>query len=142
MDQKEAPSQAEKLEAVADAGPGATDQENATQRAPSEQAASNVDHDGNNDVNTNPSTPSDVEASKDDSEKESSVAPPRSALKNALIMASLCVSKLRKSKHQIFIFGEETDGQIRSLSSLLLLILYVRSLAREVARHIHGVGRR
>lgn len=92
MHHREAPSQAEKLEAVAGAGPGADDRENASHGFPSETPASIVDHEGNNHVNTDPSTPSDVEAPKQESEKEGSVAPPRSALKNALIMASLCVS--------------------------------------------------
>lgn len=94
MDQGEAPSQAEKLESVAHAGPGADCKENAGHGISREIPAYNVSHEGNNNVNPDPSTPSDIEASKEEDEKEGGGAPPRGALKNALIMASLCVSNL------------------------------------------------
>ncbi|KAL9130515.1 MAG: hypothetical protein Q9217_001335 [Psora testacea] len=80
----EEPSQAERLEAVADAGPGASDKNDVPGDPLSERPANGIV----NGVHTGPSTPSDLAASPDP--EKGNEEPQRSALKTALIMSSLC----------------------------------------------------
>lgn len=86
---EEEPSQAQKMEAVAEAGPGA-DANPHVANVNSENA--NLDNEKQaNGIPTSPSNSSDVVA---EPKKDEPQSPPRSTLKTVLIMASLCVSYL------------------------------------------------
>ena len=82
---EETPSQAQKAEAVAEAGPGADAN---THIASLGAESATFDNDKGNGTSTSPSNSSDIVAAP---KKEEAQAPPRSKWKTVLIMASLMV---------------------------------------------------